>query len=102
LCRILLLVGVYAMAGIYVNVNKFHFLFSVLCSIYVVCNNVLCSGIGLELCTAIEVFSHTDHLKARLGNVYPCVTGHPACWDAINNPQHNKYKDRLEAYKLSG
>jgi hypothetical protein len=68
MCRILLFVGVYGMAGMYVNVNKFQFFFSVLCSIYVVCNNVLRSGIGLELCTAIEVFSHTNNLNARLAS----------------------------------
>jgi hypothetical protein len=35
-------------------------------------------------------------------NVHPCVTGHPAWRDAIDNSQPNTRNNGLEAYKLSG
>jgi hypothetical protein len=43
-----------------------------------------------------------EWLSVLACNVHPCVTGHPAWRDAIDNSQHNKCNNGLEAYIFLG
>jgi hypothetical protein len=53
--------------------------------------------------SSVQLVSVNDVSKTSgVSNVYPGVTGHPAWRDDIDNSQHNKGNNGLEAYELSG